>query len=108
VGRARELVRGEVERFERWREELDVIPTIQALHRRGEQLVEEVLHENEGRWETLSATDRERLGVMARAVASRLLHEPTLRLKGSAGHGDAGRYASALRELFGLEPPRGR
>ena len=108
VGRARELVREEVERFERWREELDVIPTIQALHTRGERLVEEVLRETEGRWESRSATDRARLRAMARAVASRLLHEPTRRLKGSAGDGNADRYVSALRELFGLEPPRAR
>ena len=37
--------------------------------------------ENEPRWESLSAADRERVEVMARAVVSRLLHEPTVRLK---------------------------
>jgi glutamyl-tRNA reductase len=42
---------------------------------------------------------------MARAVAGRLLHEPTLRLKRSVGDDDANRYVSALRDLFGLEPP---
>ena len=39
--------------------------------------------ENETRWESLSEADRERLRVMARAVVRRLLHEPTLRLKGA-------------------------
>jgi glutamyl-tRNA reductase len=105
VGRARELMLDEVERFERWREELDVMPTIQALRARGEQLVAEVLRDNEGRWESVSAADRERVAVMARAVAGRLLHEPTLRLKRSVGDDDANRYVSALRDLFGLEPP---
>ncbi len=40
---------------------------------------------------------------MARAVVSRLLHEPTLRLKGTAGDTGSYRYVHALRELFGLE-----
>jgi hypothetical protein len=40
---------------------------------------------------------------MARAIASRLLHEPTLRLKRSSGEDDAYLYVNALRELFGLD-----
>ena len=40
---------------------------------------------------------------MAKAIASRLLHEPTLRMKRSAGRDDAYLYVSALRELFGLD-----
>ncbi|HYM66573.1 MAG TPA: glutamyl-tRNA reductase, partial [Patescibacteria group bacterium] len=40
---------------------------------------------------------------MANAIASRLLHEPTLRMKRSAGSDDAYLYVSALRELFGLD-----
>jgi hypothetical protein len=40
---------------------------------------------------------------MARAVAGRLLHEPTLRLKRASGDDDAYLFVSALRELFGLD-----
>jgi hypothetical protein len=40
---------------------------------------------------------------MARAIASRLLHEPTLRMRRAAGSDDAYEYLSALRELFGLD-----
>jgi glutamyl-tRNA reductase len=62
-----------------------------------------VLDENEGRWESVSDADRERIATMANAIASRLLHEPTLRMKRSAGNDDAYLYVSALRELFGLD-----
>ena len=98
---ARVLVDAEVDRFERWLETLDVVPTITALRERGEQVVEQVLRENESRWESLSDADRERLGLMARAVVNRLLHEPTLRLKGGEGSYE---HLHALRELFDLEP----
>jgi glutamyl-tRNA reductase len=94
------LVREEVERFEGWMASLDVVPTIAALRRRADEVVEQVLRENEPRWESLSVADRERVEVMARAVVSRLLHEPTIRLKDRASY----HYLHTLRELFGLEP----
>jgi glutamyl-tRNA reductase len=99
------LVDAEAERFDRWLETLDVVPTISALRDRGEKIVEQVLRENESRWESLSEADRERVGVMARAVVNRLLHEPTLRLKGGD---DAYEHLLALRELFDLEPEPGQ
>ena len=40
---------------------------------------------------------------MARAIVSRLLHEPTTRIKRSTGDEDAYLYLHALRELFGLD-----
>jgi glutamyl-tRNA reductase len=94
------LVREDVERFESWIASLDVVPTISALRRRADEVVQQVLAENESRWESLSPADRERVEVLARAVVSRLLHEPTVRLK------DRGSYhhLHTLRELFGLDP----
>jgi glutamyl-tRNA reductase len=103
--RARSLVDRDVERFETWLASLDVVPTISALRERGEEIVKQVLRENEPRWESLSQSDRERLGLMARAVVNRLLHEPTLRLKGSVDDELSYLYVHALRELFGLESP---
>ena len=100
ASKARTLVDEEVERFDRWLGSLDVLPTISALHERGEAIVQQVLRENEARWESLSEADRERLAVMARAIVSRLLHEPTLRLK---DHEDSYVHLHALRELFALE-----
>ena len=100
---ARTLVDEQVERFERWLASLDVVPTIAALRERGEAVVEAVLSENESRWEALSEADRERLRVMARAVVARILHEPTLRLKGVAGEDSSYVYVQALRELFALD-----
>jgi glutamyl-tRNA reductase len=101
--RAQTVVEDEVQRFDAWLASLDVVPTISALHERGEQIVQQVLRENESRWESLSAGDRERVAVLARAVVSRLLHEPTLRLK-DVGEQESYRHVHALRELFALDP----
>ncbi len=109
--RAESLLRAELARFERWLGSQDVAPTVASLRERADEIVQRVLDENESRWESLTAADRERVQAMARAIASRLLHEPTLRLKRSSGEEEAYVYASVLRELFGLDartaPPEG-
>ena len=99
----RSIVEEEVERFMKWLGSLDVVPTIAALRGLGDQIVEQVLRENEHRWVALEDDDRERVEMLAQAIVSRLLHEPTLRLKGASGDGSYA-YVQALRELFGLEP----
>jgi glutamyl-tRNA reductase len=101
--RAEPIIAGELDRFERWLGSLEVVPTVAALRERADEIVRRVLAENEGRWEGLAEADRERLEAMAGAIASRLLHEPTLRMKRSAGSDAAYVYVSALRELFGLD-----
>jgi glutamyl-tRNA reductase len=103
VRRAEAVLRAELGRFERWLASQDVVPTVASLRERATEVVDRVLAENEPRWEALSEADRERMQAMARAVASRLLHEPTMRLKRSSGEDDAYVYVNALRELFGLD-----
>ena len=101
--RAEGILEVELDRFERWLASLEVVPTISALRERADEIVRRVLAENDARWESLSEADRERVSAMAKAIASRLLHEPTLQVKRSAGSDDAYLYVSALRELFGLD-----
>jgi glutamyl-tRNA reductase len=98
--RAEAVVEEEIQRFARWLGQLDVMPTITALREHGTAIVDQVLAENAGRWETVSPRDLARIEAVARAIAQRLLHEPTIRLKGTdGGHG----RQQLLRELFGLD-----
>jgi glutamyl-tRNA reductase len=99
--RAEEVVEDEIQRFARWMGQLDVMPTITALREHGEAIVEQVLAENAGRWESASPRDRARIEAMARSLMQRLLHEPTIRLKSVDRDGGHGRIQFA-RELFGL------
>jgi glutamyl-tRNA reductase len=109
--RAERILDSELLRFERWLASLEVVPTIAELRRRAEEIVDRVLAENEGRWESLGDADRARVERLAQAIASRMLHEPTLRMKRSAQDASAYAKAAVLRELFGLdaatEPPAG-
>jgi glutamyl-tRNA reductase len=101
---AEEIVEAEMVRFARWMGQLDVRPTITALRAQGDAIVRAVLDENAGRWESTSPRDLARIEAMARAVMQRALHEPTIRLKGLADHGESGHGRLQIaRELFGLE-----
>jgi glutamyl-tRNA reductase len=95
---AERIVDEELERFAAWLSSLDVLPTVRALRAHGDDIVERVLAENAGRWEAASPRDLARIEAVARAVANRLLHEPTIRLK-SMGHG----RQQLARDLFGLD-----
>ena len=105
--RATPILEEEVARFEHWLASLEVIPTISALRERGRAAVDRALRENETRWQALTDDDRERVELVARAVVSDLLHEPTLRLKRVAGDQESGVYVQTLRDLFGLGSPPG-
>ncbi len=98
------IVRSETARFDRWLGSQDVTATVAALRERADEIVERVLAENASRWENLGEADGERLRAAAKAIASRLLHEPTLRLKRVASEGDAYAEVAVLRQLFGLDP----
>jgi len=100
--RAEGIVEEEIQAFAGWLGSLDVMPTLSALRSRGDDVVAQVLAENEGRWETLSERDRKRVEALARAIAKRLLHEPTVRVRNlDAAHRHA--RLQLLRELFGLD-----
>ena len=101
IPRAQEIVEEEIQRFARWLGQLEVLPTVSALREHGNTLVEQVLAENAGRWESASPRDLARVEAIARAVMSRLLHEPTIRLRSlseARGHSSL----ELVRELFGL------
>jgi len=102
---AEAIVEEELQEFARWLGQLEVLPTIAALRRRADDIVDGVLAENGQRWETASEGDRERAAAIARAVANRLLHEPTVRMRRAAGEDRTHARMQVLRELFGLEEP---
>jgi glutamyl-tRNA reductase len=102
VPQAEEIVEEEIHRFARWLAQLETLPTVSALREHGSALVEQILAENAGRWESASERDLMRVEAIARAVLNRLLHEPTIRLRSLSqerGHASL----QLMRELFGLD-----
>ena len=102
--RAEGIVEEEIQAFAGWLGSLEVLPTLTALRSRGDAVVDGLLAENAGRWESLSDRDRERVEALARAVVNRFLHEPTARVR-ELGPDQRHARLQLLRELFGLEEP---
>lgn len=105
TAKAEKIVAEEMNALDEWLSTLDVVPTISDLRRRGDEIAQRVIAENLGRFESLSQSDRARVDSMARAIISRLLHEPTKQLKQASGEEEGIRYAEALRKLFALDDP---
>ena len=101
LGAASAMAADEAERFERWRAGLGAKHTVAELRQRADSIVAGLLDDNAGRWEGLTDADRDRVAMLARAVASRLLDEPTRQLKASAAASDDAAL-DAARALFGL------
>jgi glutamyl-tRNA reductase len=102
--KAEGIVEEEIQHFAKWLGTLEVLPTLAALRERGREIAEQVLAENAGKWESASDQDRERVDALARAIVTRLLHEPTLRMKELRGDRVHARM-QLVRELFGLDAP---
>ncbi len=100
--RAEGIVEEEIQQFAAWLGSLEVLPTLAALRAHANRVAAEVVAENAEKWETASPRDRERVEAISRALVNRLLHEPTVRMKGLRDDRVHARMA-LVRELFGLE-----
>ena len=97
--RAEAIVEDEIQAFAGWLGRLEVLPTLTALRERGDAIVDGLLAENAGRWESLSERDAERVEALARAVVKRLLHEPTARVRDLDAEHRHARLCAAARAV---------
>ncbi len=101
VAGVEELVRRRVERYCDIATAREVAPLIVALRDRSEAVrageMEKILDRLD-----LDPDHREAVERATRAMVAKLLHEPTVRLKGAAGSPRGDRLAEALRDLFEL------
>jgi glutamyl-tRNA reductase len=104
--RAEGIIEQEIQSFATWLGSLEVLPTLAALRNHANSIAEHVLAENEGRWETASDRDLERVRAMSRAIVNRLLHNPTLQMRELRDDRVHARMA-VVRDLFGLTVDNG-
>jgi len=103
---ARRMLDVEVVGFDRWRQSLDLSPTIAALYERLHHVGHEEIERYGRRLATLTPEQRAVVLDLTRSVIQKVLHTPIVALKSAAERGDAGPRAALYREIFGLEPGR--
>lgn len=95
VAQAEAIVDQETEVFLAWLAGRQAVPTIQALRRRAESILEEEVART-------AAADPERMREFGRRVLNKLLHHPLVRMRDrAASHGPL--YLDVARDLFDLD-----
>ncbi len=103
IGKAREILGVEIDRYREERSARMVAPMITALHRRGEMLRNAELDRYRPRLAELDEETMQLVESITRGIVNKLLHEPTVRVKDNAGTDRGDVLADALSTLFDLD-----
>jgi glutamyl-tRNA reductase len=104
VAGVRTIVAEELSAFLAARRSASVTPTVVALRTMATGVVDAELQRLFGRLVALDGSERAEIEQAVRRVADKLLHQPTVRVKELANETGAVSYATALAELFALDP----
>jgi glutamyl-tRNA reductase len=104
VADVRTIVGEELSAFLAARRSASVTPTVVALRTMATGVVETELQRLSGRLPDLDDAARAEIELAVRRVADKLLHQPTVRVRELANETGAVSYATALAELFALDP----
>jgi len=99
---ARLIIAAEVERFRTASRQRGAAPIIAALRARMESLRETELERHRAQLADLNEAEWEQVDAATRATMAKMLHEPTMLLKETAGTPRGERLVEALRILFDL------
>jgi glutamyl-tRNA reductase len=102
IGKVREILSAEIERYRVERAARDVAPLVSALHAFGEDVREQELQRFASKLAALGPEQREAVEALTRGIVKKLLHEPTVRVKDAAGSARGDYYVDALGALFDL------
>jgi glutamyl-tRNA reductase len=99
---ARRMLEVEVVGFDRWRQSVELAPTIAALYEHLHHIGHEEIARYSRRLASLAPDQRAIVLDLTRSVIQKVLHTPITSLKSAAERGEAGARAALYREIFGL------
>jgi glutamyl-tRNA reductase len=105
IGRARDILGAELERYREDRRARLVAPVVTALRRRGDEIRAAEIDRFRARLGELDADALEAVEALTQGIVNKLLHEPTVRVKEQAGTDRGDLLADSLTALFDLELP---
>jgi len=98
----RQIVAEEVENFNLEQTARQAAPLVASMRRAADAVRVAELERFSSRLADLSDADRDAVEALTKAIVSKLLHEPSVRLKTGAGTPQGDRNAAAVRDLFDL------
>ncbi len=102
IGKVREILAAEIERYRAVRSSREVAPLVTSLHDLGEDVRARELDRFRAKLEQLDPDQRAVVEALTQGIVNKLLHEPTVRVKDAAGTPRGEYYADALAALFDL------
>ncbi len=102
VPRVEEIVREETDAVMEWLCGRRVAPLVREFRERARSIADEEAYRALGKLDGLDARERDVVLRLARQVANKILHEPTVHLKSLARESDGMRYLETFMEMFGL------
>jgi len=103
AARAQVILDEEIDRHHELASAREVAPLVAAIRDQAEEIRLAELERFAGRLDGLDERQRELVEALTKGIVAKLLHQPTVRLKGSAGSSKGDRLADTLRDLFDLE-----
>jgi len=97
------IIDDEVHAFEEWRHGAELRPLLAAWHQRSEAIRQRELSRALRRLRGVSPEVHQQLEAFSRSLVTKLLHEPTRRLREETDPARCGTYVRVTRDLFGLE-----
>jgi glutamyl-tRNA reductase len=102
AAKARVVVDEELDRYRVLTTAREAAPLVAALHEHGEAVRAAELERVKAKLAELDPRERAAVESLTRGIVAKLLHEPTVRLKDSAGTAKGDRLSDAVRDLFEL------
>jgi len=103
IGKVREIITDELDRFRLEQSARVVSPLVSALRARADVVRDAEIARYESRLAELDPAERATVEQLTRGIVNKLLHEPTIRLKEAAGSTRGELLADAITDLFALD-----
>lgn len=98
--RAENIINEEVEKFEKWFNSLDSVPTIVALRKRAEEIKETELKDFFNKFPSMDEREKKAVIQLATAIVNKLIHPPTAALKNDSEDKDI--LIATIKKLYSL------
>ncbi len=106
--RAEAIIDEEIAAFQRWRESLEVVPTVAAIRAKAEVIRQAEMEKALKRLGGLSEKELQTIEALTCAIVNKMLHGPTARLKSASEGADGYTYVETARVLYGLDDGEGK
>lgn len=98
--RAENIINEEVEKFERWFNSLDSVPTIVALRKKAEEIKEIELKDFFNKFPSMDEREKKAVIQLATTIVNKLIHPPTAALKNDSEDKDI--LIATIKKLYSL------